>query len=409
MSQADDQVGALIAQSNALLAVNRFGAAAERASDAARADPNDPRAYWAWSLALNGDGQFAEAGRMADESIRLAPESAQGFRLRSMALSSLARSLPKSERGRLGQEAVISAREAVRLAPHDANSHLSLAGALTVTGELSEADRAIHEVLRLAPNSAAAWVTASLVALSAKNWDAAIKASRRALEIDPENYAALNNLGVALRASGKNRKGTRVLAEAARANPDERMARQNLSRVGLRIVRVAILLLLLPLVFFTQSGIVLYLAFAIGSNIAISRNPALALRLERVGAPVALFFAGRSPEKPTRPKPGRRDRGTDAAAMERPWSAMDGHRMHTFNNPVLIFCAVAAWMVALIAAVGLVLQGTDKAALAFAFAGFAVVGALPLLIVRRRRQKGKAWSSELAAGPRSTSSSRTST
>jgi type VI protein secretion system component VasK len=85
---------------------------------------------------------------------------------------------------------------------------------------------------------------------------------------------------------------------------------------------------------------------------------------------------------------------------------MDGHRMHTFNNPVLIFCAVAAWMVALVAAVGLVMQGTDKTALAFAFAGFAVVGALPLLIVRRRRQKGKAWSSELAAVQRATSNSR---
>ena len=152
MPGSDDGVGTLLAQSDALCAVKRYGAAAERAGDAARKDPNDPRAYWAWARALHGNGQFADAARMADESIRLAPESAQGFRLRSIALSSLARSLPKDARGQLGDWAVGSAREAVRLAPHDANSHLALAGALTLTDGIPDADRAIQDVIRLAPN-----------------------------------------------------------------------------------------------------------------------------------------------------------------------------------------------------------------------------------------------------------------
>ena len=208
--------------------------------------PGDPRAYWAWARALHGQGQYAEAIRMADESIRLAPESAHGFRLRSISLSSLARTLPQGERSQLGWEAVGSASEAARLAPHDPNSHLALAQGLALTGDLRQADQAVQEVLRLAPKSAASWVTASLVALAAKNWNAAISASRRALEIEPENYAALNNLGVALRASGHSREGTRVLAEAARANPNARTARQNLSRAGLNIVRVVILILFTP-------------------------------------------------------------------------------------------------------------------------------------------------------------------
>ena len=247
VADADGGVESLLAQSDALFAVKRFATAAERAADAARRDPNDPRAYRAWSRALRGDGQFAEAARMADEAIRLAPESAQGFCLRSIALTSLARSLPKGDRGQLGGEAVASAHQAVRLAPHDPNSHLALAGSLTLTGDIAGADREVRDVVRLAPNSAATWVTASVVAISAKNWDAAISASRRALEIDPENFAALNNLGVSLRASGHGREGTRVLAEAARINPDAILPRQNLSRAGLGIVRVAILILLLPL------------------------------------------------------------------------------------------------------------------------------------------------------------------
>jgi Flp pilus assembly protein TadD len=400
MSEMDDGSRELLAQSEALYAVKRYGPAAERASDAARRDPNDPRPYWAWARALSGAGQFAEAARIADVSIRLAPEVALGFRLRSNALSSLARGLPKGERGQLGEEAKVSAREAVRLAPYDPNSHLALASALTITGDFPEADRAMQEALRLAPNSAATWVTASLVAISAKSWEAAISASRQALAIEPENYAALNNLGVALRASGKSREGTRILAEAARANPDAHLARQNLSRAGLNIVRVAILLLLLPLGFLTHSGLLLYLVFAVGSNIAISKNPALALRLERVGAPVAMFFAGRSQEAPVAPPLGRPDSGTPTAKRDRPWSAMDGHRMHTLGNPVLIFCAVSAWAVALTLGIGLVVPGSDKLALAITFVGFAALGALPAWTVHRRRAQGRAWARELAASQR---------
>ena len=89
----------LLAQSDALFEVKRFGSAAERASDAARQAPGDPRAYWAWSRALRGNGQFAESARMADESIRLAPEAAQGFRLRSIALVVTG---PEPSQGRAG-------------------------------------------------------------------------------------------------------------------------------------------------------------------------------------------------------------------------------------------------------------------------------------------------------------------
>ena len=397
MSDVDDGIGELLAQSEALGAVGRYDAAAERAGEAARRDPQDPRAYWAWASALHGGGHFADAARMADESIRLAPESAQGFRLRSIALSSLARSLPKGEREQVGADAAQSAREAVRLEPHSANSQLALAGALSLTGDLPDADRAMQEVFRLAPNSAASWVTASVVAIRAKNWDAAISASRRALEIDPDNYAALNNLGVALRASGKRREGTRVLADAARANPDGRLARQNLSHAGLRTVRVAILILLLPLGFLTHSGVLLYLVFAIGSNVVISKNPELALRLERVGAPVALFLAGkRRGSRAEAPSDGPSGR-PPAAPTEQTWSAMDGHQMHAISNSLLIFGAVAAWSVALMMVIVLVRPGSSKPGVAIAFVVCAALGGLAVWTVRRRKQKGRAWARALVA------------
>ena len=125
--RADDTIGILFAQSSALYEVKRYAEAATRANEAARLAPNDPRPYQAWSRALQGAGQFADAARMADESIRRAPESSTGFRLRASALSSLAPLRPESEREWLNGEAVQSAREAVRLAPHDVDAHRALA------------------------------------------------------------------------------------------------------------------------------------------------------------------------------------------------------------------------------------------------------------------------------------------
>jgi hypothetical protein len=197
------------------------------------------------------------------------------------------------------------------------------------------------------------------------------------------------------------RKGTRVLAEAARANPDSHLARQNLSRAGLNIVRVAILILLIPLLFITHAGWFGFLIFSVGSNIAISRNPGLALRLERVGAPVALFFAGKSRyHTPAEPGSRRARRKRSATQDDQPWSATVGHSMYTLSNPVLIFGAVAAWSVALVLLIGVAVPGSDKVGLAFGFVGFAPLGALPMWVVLRRRRRDSNRAGKLAGEQR---------
>jgi Flp pilus assembly protein TadB len=83
------------------------------------------------------------------------------------------------------------------------------------------------------------------------------------------------------------------------------------------------------------------------------------------------------------------------AQQDQPWSATVGHSTHTLGNPVLIFCAMAAWSVALILIIGVVVPGPDKLGLAIAFIGVAALGALPAWVVRRRRQRDKAWAIEL--------------
>jgi tetratricopeptide (TPR) repeat protein len=385
-----ERIASLLAEADALIRVKRYGAAAERAQDAAVLAPLDPRPFCEWSRALYGEGRLAEAAQMADEAIRLAPSSATGFRLRGTALSSLARQRSGAERSRLGQEAAGAAREAVRLAPWDPNGHIGLAQALPLIGAIREADAAVQEAIRLAPNSAATWIAASLVALGAKNWSAAVTASRRALALDPDNYAALNNLGVALRASGKSREGTEVLARAARADPDAPTARRNLSRAGLNVARVAILIVLIPIGFLAHVGLLLYLAVAIGSNVVISRNPDLVLRLERWAAPIALFFAQKSDDPSSGARPDEPARARTPVAPgddpDRPWSAVEGH--HVIGTRVVLFGAAAAWSVALISLVGTVVPGPDKAATAVGFVVFTAIAAWPTIVVVRRRRQG---------------------
>ena len=378
-----ERVASLLAEADALMGVRRYGEAEERASQAAALAPHDSNVFCAWSRAQYGLGRYAEAARTAEQAIQLAPGSAVGFRLRAAALSSLAAREPRVERNRLGYEAEASAREAVRLAPWDPNSYLRLAEALRSTQNLRDANVAVKEAIRLAPNSAATWVTASLIALTAKNYETAITASRRALAIEPSNYAAMNNLGVALRGAGKRREGTKVLAEAARIDPDSPTARTNLSRAGLNVARIAIMVVLIPIGLLAHIGLVLYFAFAVVSNVLISRYPDRALRMERWATPVALFFGKRdSKDVPSYPVPSAQVEGHPSAS---PWSALDGRRV--VGSSVVLFMAISAWAATLVLlAVCFAVPGADKLVMAAVVVVFAAVAMWPTLVFRRRRR-----------------------
>jgi tetratricopeptide (TPR) repeat protein len=382
-----DQVSYLLAEADALLRVKRFDAAAERAKEASLLAPLDPRPFCAWSRALHGAGQLGEAVEKAEEAIRLAPHDAIGFRLRSSALSTLAREGARSDRKRIGREAVRSAREAVQLAPSDPNSHIALAQALPLIGDNQEANIAVQEAIRLAPNSAVTWVAASLVALGARNWNMAIDASRRALAIDPDNYAALNNLGVALRASGKRVEGSEALAQAARSQPDSKTARSNLSRAGLNVIRVAIMILLIPIGLFAHLGFALYFVFAMVSNVVISRSPKLALRLERWGAPIALFIAKRSKNSSsTSLSRGGIENRAENHDLDRQWPETMEH--HAVGTNVVLTCAVAGWCMTLVflGILAFPMPAQSRVWIGLTALAFAALATWPTIVVIRRKR-----------------------
>jgi hypothetical protein len=243
----------------------------------------------------------------------------------------------------------MSATECVRLAPHEVNGYLHLAQAQALADNAMEANDAVQEAIRLAPNSAAVWVTASLVALGAKHTDAAISASQKALSIDPQNYAAQNNLGVALQRAGRKREGNAVLARAAQTQPGFTTARRNLSRTGFNIARLCILVVLIPLGLVAHVGLLLYFVFAFGSNVYVSRHPNVIMRLERWTAPLALRFSKehRMPASGTGAPvdPTSFALPTQEAQSTSTWSAVGRRRFPTFLIEVLAAAFVVTALV----------------------------------------------------------------
>jgi Flp pilus assembly protein TadD len=387
MSYDDDPIIELLQQAELLVDVGRYPEAVNRAKDAARRAPDDARPYQLWSLALEGMGKYEEAARYARESIRLAPDDAMGHRLLSRAYSDLARSQRGAPRTASAARAVAAADEASRLDPYNPNSHLVLAEALAILGDVEQADAEIQLAIRAAPNSVATWVTASLVALGAKNWDAAIAACHRALAIDPNNYAALNNLGVALRACGRRPEGSKVLAKAARVSPDDLTARQNLSRAGVRTARLAVMVLLIPVFLVAHLGFPLYWVLAIGSNVLISRRPDLVLRVERWAVPIALLVAWRPSWRRAISSAAGGPRSESRDLTAQPWSATKGKVRFSYIFLFILAIAGAAVTVIMLALAATMRGDMNTVAFVALAAPFAGVTVWLALVLNRRRAR----------------------
>ena len=93
------------------------------------------------------------------------------------------------------QKAFSLVREALGLAPDEANVHLEICEYLFVSGERKEAEHHLSEALRLNPDDADLHLKAALTSLENDNKEAAKSASLRALELEPGNKGARQILG----------------------------------------------------------------------------------------------------------------------------------------------------------------------------------------------------------------------
>jgi tetratricopeptide (TPR) repeat protein len=185
------------------------------------------------ALCLLGQSQLhldqrAAARRTAEAALRCAPDDEWAHRIHSVALGQLGRHL----------DAIAAAEEAVRLAPHTADTHQRLANALLlVPGRADEARAAAERAVALAPHAPAAHVAVGLAAGRQGRAREEREAYLRALQLDPTYSTALSNLAALDADRGRLAGASRYVTAALRHDPHHRWALANLDLVATRLVR----------------------------------------------------------------------------------------------------------------------------------------------------------------------------
>jgi tetratricopeptide (TPR) repeat protein len=133
------------------------------------------------------------------------------------------------------QGALSAAGNALNLAPNSADAHVCMANALGHLGDTKQAFEHADEAVRLLPNAAACHITRSFVAIKARKWRECEASARRALELDPQSSAAMNNLGVAQRHRFRPLSAVQTFAGASRADPAGRLSQGNVNSTILRL------------------------------------------------------------------------------------------------------------------------------------------------------------------------------
>jgi Tfp pilus assembly protein PilF len=225
-------------RAEALIELRRYDEAVAVLSRAIGADVEAPRGWCLLAQAQLGLGDPEAALQSAGRAVALAPDLEWIHRLASLAFSRL---------GRHG-EAVAAAREAVRLDPGSWRGMTRLAQALIpATPDRREARATAERARDLAPLVPDTHIAVGFVEAAAGHRKAAVAAYRKALELDPDNTVAHNELArLHLRAGtpASLAKAAMGFATAVQTDPRASISRHNLDvAVGTFLARAAGLLL----------------------------------------------------------------------------------------------------------------------------------------------------------------------
>jgi Flp pilus assembly protein TadD len=212
-------------------------ARAERLLDLGRAA--EARAQIAGVLATEPDNAMAQrlfvrcllhlddplALDAAKRAVVLAPANDQSHRLASLAHS----------KAGLDDLAVMHAREAVRLAPHEWRAHHVLTRALTGPNPEAAYEAGLAGI-RLAPHEPAMHLVLGLAALRAGRNSQAQDAFRTVLTLDPDNATARNNLAVVDLRAGRFGAAMDGFGSALATDPRLDLARGNIDAVSLTML-----------------------------------------------------------------------------------------------------------------------------------------------------------------------------
>lgn len=180
-------------------------------ADALRQDPNHAGALtFGALLALRNDGQARLALDYAARAVGADPRRARAHHLHGLALQANGR----------GADALIALRQAVELDAKLVDARLDLANALLEEGDLAGARTQIDDVLASEPASAIAYNSLGNLLARQQQFDAAIAAYGKAIELDPRLPQAYGNLGMLQFGIGENDAAIAAFRRAVALAPD---------------------------------------------------------------------------------------------------------------------------------------------------------------------------------------------
>jgi tetratricopeptide (TPR) repeat protein len=194
----------------ALLNERRRDDAVVHLREAARLDPKSAAIRVETALALSRNGQDADALAELAEAVRLEPNNA----ILHQSFGSLLVKMRRSE------EAIEELNIAARLDPKNINTQLALATAFSQQlGRFDAVDAALHEALRLDPQSAAAARDLEQLAANKQALADEIARQRPRIQRAPDDSDAHYRLGDAIARTGDFQTGLRELRKSIELRP----------------------------------------------------------------------------------------------------------------------------------------------------------------------------------------------
>jgi protein O-GlcNAc transferase len=218
MAQAHNNLG------NALQAVGRLDEAIESYRRALEGDPKYAPAYGNLGNTLREAGRHAEAVEAHARAVALRPRDAKSHFNYGLSLSALGR----------WAEAAAAHRRATSLDPK-VGDPAAFAAAMTEGQERAAAGRpvdaaaAYRRAAGMRPDSPAVWHNLAVVLLDAGDPDSAIGAAERGLALSPDDVGTLSNRGGALKWTGRIAESIASYRRAVEVDPTNVRAHNNLA------------------------------------------------------------------------------------------------------------------------------------------------------------------------------------
>lgn len=216
-----------LARARLLVETRRWSEARQLVTSLLAAEPDSPVALCLLAQCELGLDNPEAARQAAAAALGTAPDDEWAHRLHALALSRLGRH----------DDAIRAATESVRLAPELSSSHWVLGQSLlNSSGRAKEAYPVAQRVVALDPHDPDGWVLLGLAADKLKRRDEERAAYLKALELDPNHAAALNNLAAMDLNRGRLGRAARQVTAALQIDPHEEVLRTNLDQIALRLL-----------------------------------------------------------------------------------------------------------------------------------------------------------------------------